>query len=233
MSFWNDLSGVANPIGYAAGQMFGGNARRQVNTIMPMHAATDTVYSNLDKNQNDAANTATAGGDKNAAARYSDIAAGNAAGKKEFYDDPDMKALRAKREDLAKGYSGEELGAMRQEARGQTAGQRSNYLQSLQGKLARGGVGGARAAAVSGAADQKYAQQGAEQERKLALDSANMQRQGQNDLQDYIFRQKYGSLGTGLSYGQLGAQDRGTEAAIAANQPGKKGVLSSLLDGLL
>jgi hypothetical protein len=147
---------------------------------------------------------------------------GRSLGQKEFYDDPDMKEIRGKREDLAKGYDGKELGAMRDEARGQVAGQRSNYLQSLQGKLARSGAGGARAAAVSGAADQKYAQQGAESERKLALDSSTMKRQGTNDLQDFYMRQKLGA--TGMAYGQqsLGASDYAAQQGVAASKSGGK-----------
>lgn len=138
-------------------------------------------------------------------------------GQKEFYDDPDMKLLRDKRIDMANGYDGQELGAMRETARGEIAGQRSNYLRTLAGKLGRGGVGGARAAAMQGAADQGYAKTTADMERKMALDSAQMKRQGQNDLQDFMFRQKLGAVGMG--YGQQAfssadyAADKGVEAA--------------------
>lgn len=228
MGFWDSVADVANPAGYAAGQLFGGNARNQLNQVQPNGAVTDSLYQGMD-NQNQQ-QPAAASGDANAQARYADISAGNAAGKKEFYDDPDMQALRAKREDMAKGYSGQEYGALRQNARAETAGQRQNYQNDLAGRLARSGVGGARGAAVQGAADQKFAQQGATQERNLALDSANMQRQGQNDLQDYILRQKYGALGTGLVYGQLGAQDRGSAAAAAAANSGQdRGILGNAL----
>lgn len=164
----------------------------------------------------------------NGAARAADMAAGRARGQEIFYDDPDMKMLRQKREDLAKGYSGEELGALRQTARGEIAGQRSNYLRSMHSNLAKGGVGGARGAAIRGAADQKFAQTGADAERKMALDSGNMVRQGTNDLQDYIFRQKYGGLGTELGYAQLGTADRSAAAAAAANNKENKGFLSGL-----
>lgn len=152
--------------------------------------------------------------------RQSSYNYGRQLGQKEFYDDPDMQAGRAKREDLAKGYDGVELGGMRQEARGQIAGQRSNYLQSLQGKLGRGGVGGARGAAVAGAADQKYAQQGADSERKMAVDSAQMKRQGTNDLQDYVFRQKLGATGMGYGQQSLGASDYAAKMGIASNDKG-------------
>lgn len=211
MSFWDDITGAFNPAGNVANR-----------TAQPI---------NNNNYQTSSAMPATSGA--NAQARYADIAAGNAAGQQTFYNDPDMQALRAKREDLAKGYSGQEYGALRQNARAETAGQRQNYLSALQSKLGRGGVGGARGAAMQGAADQRYAQQGAQQERNLALDSANMQRQGQNDLQDFIMRQKYGALGTGLAYGQLGAQDRASAAATAAaNQTQDHGILGNLINGL-
>lgn len=234
MGFLDHFSNFANPVGYAAGQLFGSEARDRVNAVNPIGTVTDNLYRRgipgiMGENAQPQAHGPSG---TNAEARYADISAGNAAGRKEFYDDPEMQAGRARREDLAKGYDGQELGGMRQEARGQIAGQRSAYLQQLQSKLARGGVGGARAAAISGAADQKYAQQGADSERKLAMDSSDMKRQGTNDLQEYVMRQKYGSLGTGLAYGQLGAQDRGTAAAAAANQPQKKGFLGNIFEGI-
>lgn len=174
--------------------------------------------------QNRASNV-RAGGyemDENQIRRASAYNYGSSLGQKEFYDDPDMQAGRKRREDLAKGYDGQELGAMRQEARGQVAGQRSAYLQQLQSKLARGGVGGARGAAIQGAADMGYAKQGADSERKLALDSAGMKRQGTNDLQDYVFRQKLGK--TGLAYGQqaLASGDYAAEKGVQAAQGGGK-----------
>ena len=169
----------------------------------------------------------------NAADRENDLAAGYAKGREIFYDDPEMKALKARREDLAKGYSGEELGAIRQTARGEVAGQRDSDQRRLTSNLARGGVGGARGAAIRGATDQKYATINADNERKMALDSANMVRSGTNDLQDFIFRQKYGMLGTGLGYGQLGVSDRTAAQQTALNnQQGKKGFLSGILDSI-
>jgi hypothetical protein len=143
-------------------------------------------------------------------------------GKKEFYDDPDMQMLRKRREDLSQGYNGQELGALRQEARGNLAGQNSNYLRQLQGQQARAGVGGARGAAMQNAARQGFAGQAAEAERKLALDSGQMKRQGVNDLQDYITRQKLGKLG--LAYGEqaLSSADYAAERGVQAAQSGGK-----------
>ena len=100
----------------------------------------------------------------------------------------------------------------------------------MSSNLARGGVGGARGAAIRGANDQKYATINADNERKMALDSANMVRSGTNDLQDFIFRQKYGMLGTCLGYGQLGVADRTTaETAKINNQAQDRGIFGNIL----
>lgn len=143
-------------------------------------------------------------------------------GQKEFYDDPDMIKMRQTREDLAKGYSGSELGALRGEAQANVAGQRSSYLDTLKTNLAKSGVGGARAAAIEGAAGQKFAELGAEGERKILLDSAKMKREGVSDLQDYLMRQKLGALG--LAYGQqaLSSADYAAEKGVQAAKSGGK-----------
>ena len=160
--------------------------------------------------------------DENQLRRQSAYNYGSQMGQKEFYDAPDMQMLRKRREDLSQGYDGQELGGMRAEARNQIAGQRANYLNTMKSKLARGGAGGARGAAMQGAADQNYAKQGADSERKLALDSANMKRQGVGDLQDYLFRQKLGKVG--LAYGQqaLASGDYASEKGVQAAKSGGK-----------
>lgn len=160
--------------------------------------------------------------DANDLRRASSYNYGRALGQKEFYDDPDMKDLRSRNEELAKGYDGKEYSALRENARNEIAGQRSNYLKSMQGKLARGGAGGARAAAVSGAADQKFSQQGADSERKLALDSANMKRQGTSDLQKFILNQKLGATGLAYSQQALGSADYAADRGVEANKGGGK-----------
>lgn len=139
------------------------------------------------------------------------------AGKDLFYNDPDMQSLRATRQDLAKGYNGSELGAMREGSRRDVSGQNAGYMNQLRSNLARGGVGGARAAAIQNTSNQKYSQVTADNERKMALDSAQLSRQGANDLQDFLFRQKFGQLSTGLGYGQLASA--GSTAAQALGQP--------------
>lgn len=150
--------------------------------------------------------------------RASDFNYGLDQGKKLFYDDPGMQELLATRKDLAKGYDSSELGAMRETARGEIAGQRNNQQRTLSSNLAKGGVGGARAAAIRNTADQKYNATTADSERKMALDSANMRRQGQNDLQDFMMRQKMGQLAVAAGNAQMGSADYGAQKAAEANK---------------
>ena len=168
-----------------------------------------------------------------AASRAKDLETGYARGQKEFYDDPDMQMLRAKREDLAKGYSGETLGALREQSRADLEGQRSKYLQSLSSNLAKGGVGGARAAAMQQQANLGFAGKRAEQERQINIDQAKQINQGTNSLQDFLFRQKYGKMGTGIGEAQLGVADRNAalQAQIANKEP-KQGLFGRAFDGL-
>lgn len=160
--------------------------------------------------------------DENAIRRMGAYNYGRDLGQKEFYNDPDMMALRKKREGMADGYDSSELSAIRDQGRGQIAGQRSNYLRQLSSNLAKGGVGGARAAAIKNQANQEGVKQASDFERKLASDSAAMKRQGVGDLQDFIFRQKLGA--TGLAYGQqsLAASDYAAQMGRQANSGGKK-----------
>lgn len=168
----------------------------------------------------------------NAAGRNSALEAGYARGQKEFYDDPDMKRLRDLREQYAQGYDSSELGNIRATARGEIAGQREATQRNLQGRLGRGGVGGARAAAVLGSADQQALRSTADAERKMALDSAQMKRQGASDLQDFLFRQKYGKMGTGIGEAQLQSADYQAQQAAAANKPPKPGIVGQIFGGL-
>lgn len=166
----------------------------------------------------------------NAGARNADMNAGYAKGKEIFYDDPDMKDLRERRMDLAKGYNGQELGAMRTQAQSEVDGQRSNYLRALSGKTAKAGIGGARAAAMQASADKGFQQNSAEMQRKMVLDNANQVRQGTDSMQDFLMRQKYGMLGTGLGYGQLGVSDRSADAQAAiAGKEQDRGFVGNIL----
>lgn len=149
---------------------------------------------------------------------------GQALGKEEFEDAPEMQALKKTREEYAKGYSGEELGAMRQTARGEIAGSQQAAQRQLASKMARGGVGGARGAAMAGAQAQQGAKTVADAERKMALDSANMKRQGSADLQDFIYRQKLAKMGTAAGFMSMGSADYAAERGAAANRGGDNGI---------
>lgn len=150
--------------------------------------------------------------------RDADLAAGYAKGHDIFYNDPDMQELRNKREDLSKGYNGEQLGALKGEAEAENAGNRSNVLRNLSSKAAKQGVSGARGAAMQGAADEKLNANYQDTERKMTLDNANLVNKGTSDLQDFVMRQKMGELGTGLGYAELGVNDRSAASAAAANK---------------
>lgn len=168
-----------------------------------------------------------------AAQRDLDIHKGRQVGKEIFYS-PEMMEMAARNKDLSQGYTGQELGAMRQQAQSQIQGQRGGYLRQLQGRAAKGGIGGARAAAMQANADRGFAGAGAEAERKMLADNANLVRQGNKDYQDFVLRQKYGELGSGLAYGQLGSGDRASAAqATAANnqtrQAADRGILGNIL----
>ena len=56
----------------------------------------------------------------------------------------------------------------------------------------------------------------------MLLDSAGMRRQGVNDLQDFLFRQKLGEAGYSIGSAQLGSADAAARAAREANQSGGK-----------
>ena len=162
------------------------------------------------------------GVDENVLRRQSDYNLGASMGQKEFYDDPDMQQLRKLREQYAQGYDSEELGNIRQDARGQIAGAQQSAQRQLASKAARGGVGGARGAAMQGAAAQEGAKNVASAERQMAVDSANMKRQGAADLQDFIFRQKLGKMGTAAGFMSTGSADYAAAQGVAANSGGGK-----------
>lgn len=159
------------------------------------------------------------------------IQAGQQEGKRLFYDDPDMQMMRQRRMDLSQGYDGKELGAMRESARREIAGQSKGYMNQLGSNLARQGVGGARAAAVKGAAGQKFAETGAEAERRMLLDSAKMKREGTSDLQQFLMNQRYGQLSTGLGYGQLASAYNTADAMRASAGAERKSPLEELATG--
>jgi hypothetical protein len=150
------------------------------------------------------------------------INAGAAIGQKEFMDDPEMQKLKAMRERYAQGYSGEELGNIRETARGELAGAQKAQQRQLAGAFGKGGVGGARGAAMMGQAAQQGVRGVADAERKMAMDSAQIQRQGASDLQDFIFKQKLGESAYAMGIGQQQSAANAANVAAAANKGGKK-----------
>lgn len=154
--------------------------------------------------------------------RLSDMNLGATIGKREFSQDPRMQGILKRREELAKGYSGEELAALRNMSRNEMAANRLKALQATKSNLAKGGVGGARAAAIQGAQNVAGQRVNEDTERKMLMDEAGMKRQGVSDLQDYLFREKLGEAGYTMGFGSLGASERAAKAARAANSGGKK-----------
>lgn len=200
-----DLTDAAKGGGYLTQQLFGGN-KEQGYKAPPPGAALNNIKTEFE------------------------------AGKKygsDIYRDKEMTDARNRLQDLSKGYSGQELGALRGQAAAETAGQRASYLQQLQSRAGRGGIGGARAAAMQGAADVGFQKAKEEQERKILLDNAQLTRQGTQDFNDFMMKQKAGELGTGALFAQLGSGERGSNAAAAAaSSQGKKGILGNILGGL-
>lgn len=231
MGWFESVMQPVKQIAQPVAQYAGATAVLNPTQLLPTRAITNSIGGLF--GENNGQNAQQGGGmmGSNAAARNADMEAGYKKGREIFYDDPDMQDLRNRRMDLSKGYNGQELGAMRAQAQGEIQGQRSAYLKSLQGRTAKAGIGGARAAAMGAAADKGFQQNRAEMERKMALDNAGMVRQGTNDLQDFLFRQKYGTLGTGLGYAQLGVADRNADAQAAiASKERPKGLLTQITE---
>jgi hypothetical protein len=137
---------------------------------------------------------------------------------------PYMARVKSIYENLAKGYESEEGGAIRQQARGEIAGSQQAAQRNLQSNLSRGGAGGARAAAIQGAQGQQGVKTAAEAERKMALDSANMQRQGSANLADFIARTQMAKLGVSMGYSGLSSSEYQAEQQGKANKGGDGGM---------
>lgn len=144
--------------------------------------------------------------------------------KRTVEDNPDFQKMKALREDYAKGYDGEQLGNLRQTARGEIAGQQQQAQRTLQGRLGRGGVGGARGAAMVGSQSQQGVNTVADSERKMSLDNYNIKKQGVNDLNDYISRNALGKLGSGAGYASMGSSDYAAQQGTKNNTGGGGGL---------
>lgn len=138
----------------------------------------------------------------------------------EAFATPEMMQMQRLREDMAKGYSGEVGGALRETARKEIAGQQQAQARKLGSAAARGGVGGARGAAMQAANARKGGEAVADAERKMAIDSFQMQQKGADNLQDYLFRKTFAKLGAGGAYASMGSADNAAKLANEANQGG-------------
>lgn len=128
---------------------------------------------------------------------------GMAQGRQTFIDDPRMKQILGQFQDRAKGYDSNVLGGVRQEARGQIAGKQQAVQRGISSAAARGGVGGARLAALQGQAQLQGGQQVAGAERGMALENAQMQMKQGEALSDFMLRQQIGVAGAGAAYAQM------------------------------
>ena len=155
--------------------------------------------------------------------RMGDTNAGLAQGQKTFIDDPRMQQILGQFQERAKGYDSSVLGGIRQEARGQIAGQQQAAERHLANAAARGGVGGARGAAMQGQAALQGAAQGASAERGMALDNANMQMKQGSELSDFMLKQQMAKAGMGAAFGMQGASDNAAQQAAKANSGGGGG----------
>ena len=137
----------------------------------------------------------------------------------QLYLDPEMMHLEDMRKDLAKGYSGNTLGSIRQAQNAQVDGAQRGYMNQLASKTARAGIGGARAVAMQSAADQGFLKQRQSGEAEQAMLQEKAVKEGQQSLQDYMMKRKFGVLAGGQNQMQVGANERaGIQAAAAANK---------------
>jgi hypothetical protein len=138
-----------------------------------------------------------------------ELESGYKKGRELFRDDPEMQAMVKRRRDLIAGKLPE------------IQGQRAGYLRQLQSQAARTGAGGIRQAALRNAAD-------------IAGNKAVTQAAagGADALDKLLMNQRFGELSTGLGYAQIGAGERGANAAASANRRGSSGLLGGFVDAL-
>lgn len=162
-----------------------------------------------------------------------DLEAGRKRGEEMFMKDPEMQAMRKRREELAQGYSAPQLAAFREQARASLAGEQSNILRQMAARQARGGVGGARAAAGQAAASTELQGKRAEMERGMTIAEADRVAQQTQAYQDFIMRQRYGVAASELGRAQLAVAQRGaSEMARIAGQQRSQGLAGEILSGI-
>lgn len=210
----NPWDEVVNTVRNAVGGGSSGSGIAGLNTVtaFPLMSYNLLSGNGLGGKQQDNANPYSL--PSSSAERDKDFASGLSIGNQVFYS-PEMTAAAGRLQDLSKGYNGQELGALKEQGNRELEGQRGGYLRQLQGKAAQGGIGGARAAAMQGAADKGFAANKADNERKIMASNAGLVREGNKDYTNFLMQQRFGQLGTGLGYAQLGAGERAGQNALA------------------
>jgi hypothetical protein len=175
-----------------------------------------------------------------AASRNADISAGQANWRTTVNDDPRIKDILNRRQDLSQGLNAQELRAQREQTARNIGSQQQGAMRQLYSAQAnkgiRGGMAGAQAARVQRQAMQD--RQAAEQ--KNTLDNMAVRRQGLNDYAQMAQGLKFGEMQQGLGQAGLGVADRtgyqqaliGQSMAAAAGQQPKRGILGQVLGDL-
>jgi hypothetical protein len=173
--------------------------------------------------------------------REQDIKRGQARGEEIFVNDPTMQSILKQRQDAALGVNAQEYQGMRDDMiKGQQSAN-AGYMRQLLSAQGAGGVGGARAVGQQAELANQFAQTRADAERKLLLDNIALKREGTDSLQDFLFKQKYGTLAQGLGEAQLGVTDRtgymqgqvNQAMANAAAQQAPQSLLQQLFGGII
>lgn len=143
---------------------------------------------------------------------------------KKFFETPETAEMEKRLRDLAKGFGGEELGAMRQEARGQIAGAQKAQQRQFGSQLGKSGVSGARAAAMKQAARQEQMRTIASSERQMLLNDAAMKAEKSQNLVDFLGRKASGQAGLAATIAGLGSSEYAAEKAKASSGGGGGGM---------
>jgi hypothetical protein len=155
-------------------------------------------------------------------------------------NDPAVKDIQARREQGLQGLNSQEMQAARDQMALGMQGQQQGALRGLLAQQARSGLRGGMAGAQQAQLYRKMGQDRQAGEQKLLLDNYALKNQGLDKYQDFMMRQKFGSLAQGLGEAGLGVSDRtgymqqqiGQQMAAAAGQTPSRGLFGQLLGGL-
>jgi hypothetical protein len=196
---------LANNVGSAGAAVVSGGQ------TLPVYFANRMMNKNPDGSQSAPAPVAggslTPAQSASASARDSDIETGQGRWR-QMMADPAMQEIVARRKDMVGGLNAQEMTAARDQMIRGMQGQNQNAMRALYSQQARSGIRGGMAGAQAARMQQKFGQERAQQEQKLMLDNYALKRQGQNDYQDLMMRQKFGELNQGLGEAGLGVADR-------------------------